>query len=264
MSRASLLRPAVVAVAVAAGACGAFAHPMGNVSISHYAGIEIRPDSIEVKFLLDFAEIPSVPELEGCDPDRDDRVTPEEREAYLDAKTKEVLPRLRLEVNGRPLELRPEWRNVTFPPGESGLSTVRVAWVLRAGIPDGAGERNFLLWSDSNYEGFLGWKEIRFGGVDGIGIGKTSIPEAPSSSELSEYPEEHIARPPEHTKAWCQFGPEDLMALSREQGVAAPRDAPSSPPPAGASFRRPAVVGLAILGVAVLVGALRIRRRRAG
>ena len=37
------------------------AHPMGMVSINHYAGIELQPDSVQVKYLLDFAEIPSIP-----------------------------------------------------------------------------------------------------------------------------------------------------------------------------------------------------------
>jgi hypothetical protein len=264
MTAAAVRRAAGAAAAVAVGTCAAFAHPMGNVSISHYAGIEIRPDSIEVKFLLDFAEIPSASELESVDPDRDDRVTPEEREAYLDAKTREVLPRLRLEVNGRPLELRPEWRSVTFPQGEGGLSTVRVAWVLRADLPEGVGERNFLLWNDSNYEGFGGWKEIRLEGVGGVGVGKKSLRDAPSSSELSDYPEAWLQRPPEDTKAWCQFGPEEVMARSRDDPAATERSASPSPAPAAAPLRRPVAVGLAILGVALLLAALRFRRRRAG
>jgi hypothetical protein len=235
---------------------------MGNASINHYAGIEIGPDSIEVKFLLDFAEIPSARELEDVDPDRDDRVSPEEREAYLDAKTADVLPRLRLEVNGRALELRSEWRTVSFPPGESGFSTVRVAWRLRSALPGDVGERNFLLWNDSCHEGFDGWKEIRFGGAGGIGIGKTSLREAPASRELSDYPEAYLDRPPQDTKAWCQFGPESIMARSRAS-TSVPPNGPSMPrPPDRPALRHAAAVALGLLGIALAWGAIRFLRRR--
>ena len=97
------LRPVVTmccaAIVLAAGT--SHAHPMGNVSISHYAGIDISPDTTRVKYLLDFAEVPSVRELARIDTDLDDRVTPEERDAYLSELTGEVLPRLSLEVNGQ-------------------------------------------------------------------------------------------------------------------------------------------------------------------
>ncbi len=181
---------------------------MGMVSINHYAGIELRPDSVQVKYLLDFAEIPSIVELDRADPDRDDRVTPEERDAYVAARSAEILPLLELEINGRRVELEPTWSRVTFPPGEGGLSTVRIAWDLRASLgPEPLTDQSFLLWSDKNYESRLGWKEIRIAGFDGIGIHKTSLPPAPSSGELSEYPEEYLYDPPTDTKAWCLFGP---------------------------------------------------------
>ncbi|NNE43363.1 MAG: hypothetical protein HKN12_04075, partial [Gemmatimonadetes bacterium] len=163
---------AAAAVLAIVGLCGpeVAAHPLGNFSISHYAGIEIGADSIEVKYLLDFAEIPSVPELERVDPDRDDLVTPEEREAYLDAKTEEILPRLSLQVDAEPVVLKRAWARVSFPPGEGGLSTVRVAWSLRGALADGKdAPSQFLVWSDRNYEDQVGWKEIRFLGTDGIG-----------------------------------------------------------------------------------------------
>ena len=37
----------------------AFAHPMGNFSINHYAKIRVRPASVEILYLVDMAEIPS-------------------------------------------------------------------------------------------------------------------------------------------------------------------------------------------------------------
>ena len=237
-------RRARLAAAVALGALAiglpapALPHPMGNVSVNHFAGIEVAPGEISVRYLLDFAEIPSVRELERVDPDGDDLVTPEEREAYVEARTAEVLGNLKLEVNGVPRELQAIWGHVTFPAGEGGLSTVRIAWELRARLggdaapetaetteaaeaadasdaseaddapeaPDAA-DRSFLVWSDDNYVDRDGWKEIRFRGVGGIGIGRTSLKRNLSSSELAEYPEEYLFDPPRDTRAWCHFGP---------------------------------------------------------
>jgi ABC-type nickel/cobalt efflux system permease component RcnA len=203
---------------------GSGAHPTGNFSISHYAGIEIAPDSIRVKYLLDFAEIPAVRELELVDPDLDDRVTPEERAAYLDAKTGEILRGLRLVVDGRAVRLSSEWSRVSFPPGEGGLSTVRTAWLLSAPLDSSDRGPRFLVWNDANYEDRVGWKEIRFTGLEGIGIGQTSLRWSPPSGELSAYPEEFLTKPPVDTKAWCRFGlglePDDTAALEPPPGFA--------------------------------------------
>ncbi len=40
------------------------AHPMGNFSISHYAGIRVEPGHIEVRYLIDMAEIPTYQEIQ--------------------------------------------------------------------------------------------------------------------------------------------------------------------------------------------------------
>jgi hypothetical protein len=260
------LAAGVATLAIVGAGSPACAHPMGNISISHYAGLEVRPAEVEIKFLLDFAEIPAARELERVDPDRDDLVTPAEREDYLEAKTAEVLPQLRLEVNGRPLPLRRETHHVSFPPGESGLSTVRVAWRFLAELPADVGERNFLLWNDATYETFDGWKEIRFSGVDGVGIGKTSLREQPTSGELTEYPEEYLLRPPRDTKAWCQFGPEEIMAASRQSAATttSTAGAPTSEP-SRSTGPNVVVIVLSAIVVGVLVALLRrTLRRRSG
>src|SRR5580704_7321387 len=41
----------------------AAAHPMGNFSINHYAGISVEPGFIEVRYLIDMAEIPTYQEI---------------------------------------------------------------------------------------------------------------------------------------------------------------------------------------------------------
>src|SRR5215471_8753917 len=40
------------------------AHPMGNFSISHYAGIRIERGFVEISYLIDMAEIPTFQEMQ--------------------------------------------------------------------------------------------------------------------------------------------------------------------------------------------------------
>ena len=51
-----------------------FAHPMGNFSINHYSKIKIDQKSIEIRYLIDMAEIPTFQEIRqfGITPPADD------------------------------------------------------------------------------------------------------------------------------------------------------------------------------------------------
>ncbi len=44
-----------------------FAHPMGNFSINHYAKIKVGHKSIEIRYLIDMAEIPAFQEMRQFD-----------------------------------------------------------------------------------------------------------------------------------------------------------------------------------------------------
>ena len=43
--------------------CAAAAHPMGNFSINHYAAITVTPAHVELRYLIDMAEIPTFQEI---------------------------------------------------------------------------------------------------------------------------------------------------------------------------------------------------------
>ena len=42
------------------------AHPMGNFSISHFAGIRIEAGSVDLRYILDLAEIPTFQEMQAA------------------------------------------------------------------------------------------------------------------------------------------------------------------------------------------------------
>src|SRR5437879_13461116 len=53
------LGPALAAATLLGGPGPVEAHPMGNFSISHYAGLRVERDAIRVRYLIDMAEIPT-------------------------------------------------------------------------------------------------------------------------------------------------------------------------------------------------------------
>src|SRR5262245_66421165 len=71
-------RRVVMAIALATllawasgGPAPAVAHPLGNFSISHYTAIRVTGDAIELRYVVDLAEIPTFQEIQqaGLTPD---------------------------------------------------------------------------------------------------------------------------------------------------------------------------------------------------
>jgi len=60
-----------------AGAAMTIAHPMGNFSINHYSKLKIAPNSVEVSYIIDMAEIPTFQEA------REFEIGPASSEAVL-------------------------------------------------------------------------------------------------------------------------------------------------------------------------------------
>ena len=84
-------------------ACTAASHPMGNFSVSHYSGVTIERRSVELRYLLDLAEIPTFQEMQqsGITGPDDAHVS-----AYLASKSTELAVGLHLTLNGKILALR--------------------------------------------------------------------------------------------------------------------------------------------------------------
>ena len=59
----------------------ALAHPLGNFTINHYAGVRIEPDRILLDVVIDQAEIPTFQARLDLDTDADGRVSDEEIDA---------------------------------------------------------------------------------------------------------------------------------------------------------------------------------------
>ena len=91
------------------------AHPLGNFSISQYSAIRINGNEIEIRYIIDMAEIPTFQEIQetGIVPQAGDSSL----DTYLKRKTDMLGGGLILEINGLRLTPLPESREIIFPPG---------------------------------------------------------------------------------------------------------------------------------------------------
>src|SRR3954468_5264183 len=142
----TVARAALIAVVLAlAAAAPASAHPLGNFSVNHLSRVSISVDRVDVRYILDQAEIPTVQER-GLT-----------RAEVLRRKLDEVARGLVLTVDGRRVALRAAGRpRLPSPAGAGGLPTTRVEVALGAAVQS---PRHVAL-HDGTFPGRIGWKAI--------------------------------------------------------------------------------------------------------
>jgi nickel/cobalt exporter len=180
-----------------------FAHPMGNFSVNHYSKISLDRESIRVSYIIDLAEIPTYQELQQGNITAnvaDPTVT-----SFVASRGAEFARGLSLLVDGQRLPLHLLSSQVIFPPGAGGLPTMKMGFVYQAAYPPATNHSSAALeYSDNNYPGHAGWKEI-------IAVGPTaslmssSVPQTDRSAELSNYPTDLLNSPPRDLSAAIQF-----------------------------------------------------------
>lgn len=183
----------------------AWAHPMGNFSISHFSGIHVAPGAVEIRYILDMAEIPTFQELQGTgivtDP-QDPRVT-----AYLAQKADTLKTGLTVTLDGHSLALETVSEDVIFPPGAGGLPTMKIGVVYRARFSGDVCAAGFctLDYGDGNLPDRAGWKEIVVAADPGVTMQSSTVPTTSRSRELANYPTDLIHSPPQDLSARLTF-----------------------------------------------------------
>src|SRR5215216_254778 len=112
----------------------AFAHPLGNFTINHYAGLQVKPDSIAVDLVIDMAEIPAFQEITLFDANGNGLADASEAAGYHAQKCTSLLPDLSLLLNNQASTLTLHSSSIEFPAGAGGLSTLRPTCALRGAI----------------------------------------------------------------------------------------------------------------------------------
>jgi nickel/cobalt transporter (NicO) family protein len=176
----------------------AFAHPLGNFTINHYAGIRVGRDAVLLDFVLDRAEIPTFQEVRRLDPNGDGTIDPGEAAALRGPECIAQAPFLDLRVGASRPALELIAAGLTFPPGAGGLPTMRLVCTFRVPLPTPLPAATTLSFEDASFPERIGWREITVVG-DGTTIGAAGgaavPPTASVSSRLSAYPTDLLATP---------------------------------------------------------------------
>lgn len=180
------------------------AHPMGNFSINHYAKINVDATSVQILYLLDFAEIPTYQDVReyGFIPKDDDLTLA----PYLAKQAERLVAGIAVEDNGRSLPLVCVSRQMTFAEGAGGLPTMKIGLVLRGVLsPAHEASSHQLTYVDNNYVGHAGWKEVVIAAGQGASILGTTASRTDRSQELTNYPTDLVNSPPQQTAATLAF-----------------------------------------------------------
>src|SRR5579862_6743148 len=195
------------------------AHPLGNLTVSHYTRIEVSPKGVAVNYILDLAETPAYQLL------RDWKLTGASPQAALESKAREQaqawLAGLDFSTDGKRLEPQLVGTKVQLSDGVDGLKMVRIAYTLLLDPP-----QDRLDFEDRNFAARPGWKEIVIGARDGAQIVTASQPPTDRSNELTRYP---------GVASTLAGAPQDLRASVEwraGQAAAAPKIVPIDQPPA--------------------------------
>jgi nickel/cobalt transporter (NicO) family protein len=165
----------------------ASAHPLGNFTVNHYAGIELAGNTVYVRYALDLAEIPAFQD--------GDKVRAPGFAATLTKK-------LELRLDGQRIPLAVVTSRVASRPGAGGLDTLRFDAVYRA---KGSGTR--LGFVDHAYADRIGWREITAVARDGARLDSADVPTRTTSDLLRAYPKDLLRSPLAVRSASVEFTP---------------------------------------------------------
>jgi nickel/cobalt transporter (NicO) family protein len=168
------------------------AHPLGNFTVNHYAGIELAGNDVYVRYTLDLAEVPAFQD--------GDRV----RQPGF---AKELATKLELRLDGKQTRLRAVSSRVTKSPGAGGLETLRFDAVYRAGRSG-----TTLTFVDRVYADRIGWREITVVARDGAEIVKATAPSESTSDALRSYPKDLLRSPLDIRSARVELTPGSMTS----------------------------------------------------
>jgi ABC-type nickel/cobalt efflux system permease component RcnA len=171
-----ILVAAVVALLLLPAA--ASAHPLGNFSVNHLSQVSVSSDRVDVRYILDEAEIPTFQQRGTADA------------TLLARKRAEVERRLALTVDGRRVPLVAGTGAITHPEGQGGLKTTRVELPLTARVD----EPRKVELRDNTFPGRVGWKAIVVEPGEGTAV-RSSAPAGDPTDGLRTYPEDLLESP---------------------------------------------------------------------
>ncbi|MGZ8649636.1 MAG: nickel/cobalt transporter [Solirubrobacteraceae bacterium] len=167
------------------------AHPLGNFSVNHLALVSVSSDRVDVRYVLDQAEIPTFQER-GLS-----------RAQVRARKRAEVARGLTLTVDGERVPLVAEAGGAFgFRPGQGGLQTTRMVLDFHAAVR----ARTRVVLDDRTFPGRLGWKAIHVRPGRGTSV-RSSVPGDDPTRGLTAYPKALMSTPSDVRRAVLRVAP---------------------------------------------------------
>lgn len=196
---ATYLRPTVIrlflTISLLAGfSQTAWTHPLGNFTVSHYTRLEIAPDRIALRYVIDMAELSTFQEFEVIDTNGNRAPDQEELTAYGQRMAAQYAQGLQLTINGERLSVQVVRQQVRWQQGEGGLPNLRLECDLLTALPAlpvGAAHR--LHFEDTNRRDRSGWREIVVLPQPGVAIFDSTAFGSGVTDELKVFPKDLLA-----------------------------------------------------------------------
>lgn len=195
MGRGVRIAPLLAVAAALLAPAAALAHPLGNFTINHYAGIRVEPAGVHLDVVIDMAEIPTFQERRRLDADGDGDVSEAEAARSRAAACERLAASLALFVDGHVQALRLVAAGLSFPPGIG--PTLRLVCQYEAPFGAPITTDTPIAFVDGSYAERIGWREIVAVGdrVQILAVGDEPVPSRSLSSRLTAYPEDRLEAP---------------------------------------------------------------------
>src|SRR5689334_9881752 len=175
----------------------AFAHPMGNFSVSHYSRIEVNAQGARIQYVLDLAEIPTFQLLQDW---KLEQSSPHgEIEGHAVEQARSWSRNLKVALGGRPAALQFDGAKAVIDRGAGNMPILRVTAELHV---DGSGR---LTYEDTNYPDRAGWKEIVIAAAPDAALVRATPKGEDRSRALTAYPQDPLAAPPQDLQASVEW-----------------------------------------------------------
>jgi len=187
------------------GAGPAAAHPLGNFSVNRSSGLVVGAAGLEIDFVEDLAEIPTVQVTPSVDSDGNGQLGTAELRSYASRACAAAAAGMRVRVGQLRVPLSVRRASAELRPGAAGLPTLLLECRLQGGyrsLP--AGES--ISFRDTGAGLRQGWNEVTAVG-DEATLRDSDVPRVSPSKRLSAYPADLLSGPPDVRSAQLRVDP---------------------------------------------------------
>jgi ABC-type nickel/cobalt efflux system permease component RcnA len=173
------------------------AHPLGQFTINHFSRLEVGTERVNIRYVIDMAEIPTFQELQAIG-GNGNQPTSGELDAYVEQAAVRYADGLWLTIDGARVPLQVVARRISLPEGVGGLRTLRIECDFAGVVPaagDAGNQTRRLKFEDTNYRERAGWREAVVIPAAGVSVFDSTAFGSALTDELKVYPEDLLAAP---------------------------------------------------------------------